>query len=87
MNDIFQQYSQRVMHGGEKTLFCEDKWVNNTPCSIQFPRLYHLSFQKGFIVMKLKQEGWDMIKYRRTLFGETLQLLEEMKTGGWNPVV
>jgi hypothetical protein len=72
VDDIFQQYRQRVMHEGEKALFWEDKWVNNTPRSIQFPRLYHLSFQKGFIVRKLKQEGWDIIKYRRTLFGETL---------------
>jgi hypothetical protein len=80
VDDIFQQYRQRVMHEGEKALFWEDKWVNNTPRSIQFPRLYHLSFQKGFIVRKLKQEGWDMIKYRRTLFGETLQQLEEFKT-------
>jgi hypothetical protein len=66
------------MHGDEKTLFWEDKWVNNTPLSVQFPRLYHLSFQKGFTMRKLKQDGWDIIKFRRTLFGETMQQLEEM---------
>jgi hypothetical protein len=27
----------------------------------------------------LKQQGWDMIQFRRTLFGETLQQWEEMK--------
>jgi hypothetical protein len=45
------------MHGGEKNLFCEDKWVNNAPLSVQFLGLYDLSFQKGFTVKKLKQEG------------------------------
>jgi hypothetical protein len=45
VNDIFQQHRERVMLGGEKTLFWEDKWVNNAPLSVQFPRLYQLSFQ------------------------------------------
>jgi hypothetical protein len=27
----------------------------------------------------LKQQGWDMIQFGRTLFGETLQQWEEMK--------
>jgi hypothetical protein len=44
VNDIFQQYSERVMLGGEKTLFWKDNWVNNAPLSVQFPRLYQLSF-------------------------------------------
>jgi hypothetical protein len=46
INDIFQQYSERVMFGGEKTMFLEDKWVNDAPLVVQFPRLYNLSFQK-----------------------------------------
>jgi hypothetical protein len=53
--------------------------VNNAPLLVQFPRLYQLSFQKGFIVRNLKQQGWDMIQFRRTLFGETLQQWEELK--------
>jgi hypothetical protein len=53
--------------------------VNNAPLSVQFPRLYQLSFQKGFTVRNLKQQGWDMIQFIRTLFGETLQQWEELK--------
>jgi hypothetical protein len=33
------------MLGGEKILFWEDNWVNHAPLSVQFPRLYQLSFQ------------------------------------------
>jgi hypothetical protein len=68
-----------VVLGGEQTLFWEDKWVNNAPLSMQFPKLYHLSLQKGFTMKSLKQQGWDMIKFRRTPFGETLQQWEETK--------
>jgi hypothetical protein len=50
------------MLGGEKTLFWEDNWVNNAPLVVQFSRLYQLSFQKGFTVKRLKQQGWDMIQ-------------------------
>jgi hypothetical protein len=57
VNDIFQQFSERVMVNGEKTLFWEDKWVNNAPLVVQFPRLYQLSFQKGFTVKNQKQQG------------------------------
>jgi hypothetical protein len=61
------------MVNGEKTLFWEDNWVNNAPLAVQFPRLYQLSFQKGFTEKNLKQQGWDMIQFRRTLLGDTLQ--------------
>jgi hypothetical protein len=60
------------MSGGEKILFWEDKWVNDAPLSVQFPRLYHLAFHKGFTVKRLKQHGWGMIQFRRTLIGDTL---------------
>jgi hypothetical protein len=53
--------------------------VNNAPLSVQFPRLYQLSFQKGFTVKNLKQQGWNMIQFRRTLFHETLQQWKELK--------
>jgi hypothetical protein len=65
--------------GGEKTLFWKDNWVNNAPLSVQFPRLYHLCFQKGFTIRSLKQQGWNMIQFRGTLFGETLQQWEDLK--------
>jgi hypothetical protein len=63
----------------EKTLFWEDNWVNNAPLAVQFLRLYQLSFQKGFTVKNLKQQGWDMIRFRRTLLGDTLQQWDTLK--------
>jgi hypothetical protein len=47
--------------------------------AVQFPRLYQLSFQKGFTVKKLKQQGWDMIQFRRTLLGDALQQWDALK--------
>jgi hypothetical protein len=41
--------------------------------------LYQLFFQKGFAVKNLKQQGWNRIQFKRTLFGETLQQWEELK--------
>jgi hypothetical protein len=41
VNAIFEQYSERVMHNGEKTLFWVDKWVNDSPLAVQLLKLYH----------------------------------------------
>jgi hypothetical protein len=79
VNDIFQQFSEKIMVNGEKNLFWEDKWVNNAPLAVQFPRLYQLSFQKGFTVKVLKQQGWSMIQFTRTLLGDTLQQWHALK--------
>jgi hypothetical protein len=38
-----------------------------------------LSFQKGFTIKKLKQQGWDMIQFRRTLLGDALQQWDTLK--------
>jgi hypothetical protein len=38
-----------------------------------------LSFQKVFAVKNLKQQGWNRIQFKRTLFGKTLQQWEELK--------
>jgi hypothetical protein len=38
INDIFQHHSERVMLGGEKTLFWEDKWVNNAGSALQLAK-------------------------------------------------
>jgi hypothetical protein len=41
--------------------------------------LYHTTFQKDITVNKVKNEGWSSIRFRRTLYGETLQQWEELK--------
>jgi hypothetical protein len=44
-----------------------------------FPDYITCLSKKEFTVKNLKQQGWDMIKFRRTFFGETQQQWEEMK--------
>jgi hypothetical protein len=53
--------------------------VNDSPLSVQFPRLYMLSFQKNITVKKAKSEGWEVFQFRRLLYGETLQQWQEVK--------
>jgi hypothetical protein len=91
VNPICQQHCERVTQNGKKTLFWRvtqngkktlfwtDKWVNNSPLAVQFPRLYLLSFQKDITVSKAKNEGWVVFQFRRMLYGETLQQWYEVK--------
>jgi hypothetical protein len=79
VNPIFQQHCERIIKKGEKTLFWTDKWVNNSPLAVQFPRLYLLTFQKDTIVKAAKNEGWGAFQFRRMLYGETLQQWNEVK--------
>jgi hypothetical protein len=71
VNNIFQQHCERITKNGKKTLFWTDSWVNDSPLASQFPRLFHITFQKGITLFKVKDEGWGSIRFRRTLYGET----------------
>ena len=80
VNHTFQQYSSKVMNNGERTLFWEDKCINNTPLAVQFPRLYSITFSKHITVAKVKEEGWGCIRFRRTLWGETATQFASIQT-------
>jgi hypothetical protein len=67
------------MHNGEKTLLWGDKWVNDSPLAVQFPRLCHLTCQKGIIVRRIKQERCGLIRFRRALYGQTSQQWNSLK--------
>jgi hypothetical protein len=79
VNNIFQHHCERITKNGKKTLFWTDSWVNDSPLASQFPRLFHITFQKEITLFKVKGEGWGSIRFRRTLYGETLQQWEELK--------
>jgi hypothetical protein len=79
VNPIFQQHYERITKHGKKTLSWTDKWVNNSSLSAQFHGLYLLTFQKEITMSKVNNEGRDVIRFRRTLYGETLQQWKEMK--------
>ena len=79
VNHTFQQYTEKILNDGGKTLFWEDSWVNNTPLAVQFPRLYNVTFSRFITVADLKREGWGYIRFRRTLFGETAAQLTQMQ--------
>jgi hypothetical protein len=63
VSPIFQQHCERVTKNGEKTLFWTDKWVNDSPLAVQFPRLYLLMFQKNITVKAAKNEGWGVFQF------------------------
>jgi hypothetical protein len=60
VNPIFQQHCERIMKNGKNTLFWTNKWVNNSPLSVQFPRLFLLTFQKEITFSKAKAKGWGV---------------------------
>jgi hypothetical protein len=43
------------------------------PLATRFPRMYNLAFKKCLTVYTVKQEGWGVIRFRRLLYGETLE--------------
>jgi hypothetical protein len=79
VNPIFQQQCERITKNGEKTLFWTDKWVNDSPLAVQFPRLYLLTFQKDITVKTTTSEGWGVFQFRRLLYGETLQQCKKLR--------
>jgi hypothetical protein len=79
VNSIFQQQCERIIKNGRKTLFWTDSWVNNSPLASEFPRLFHITFQKEITLFKVKDGGSGSIRFRRTLYGETHQQWEELR--------
>ena len=65
VNNIFQQFAVRKINNGAKTMFWEDVWVNDSPLALQFPGLSALTFTKMVTVKKVKDEGWEIFRFKR----------------------
>jgi hypothetical protein len=51
----YQQYFYKVVGDGTGISFSNDTWVNGSPLSSQFLRLYNLVFDKKITVSKVLQ--------------------------------
>jgi hypothetical protein len=52
-----------------------DQWVTIT----EFPRLYNVTFTKFITVSRIEDEGWGVVRFRRTLHGETAEQWTNLK--------
>lgn len=58
----------------KQSSFWEDDWIGDKPLNEQYPGLYNITFAKKKITLsKVKHQGWDGIKFRRTLHGDKLR--------------
>ena len=64
------------MGNGCNARFWEDPWIGNVPLSVKFSRLYNLQFSSGITLAKVFTDGWNCIRFRRTLVGEIALVME-----------
>lgn len=62
-------------------MFWEDSWLEGRPLTSQFPALYNITLSKNISLAMIKEHGWGVIKFRRTLFGEKLRDWDKIKQG------
>lgn len=65
--------SQKRLGMAKKNLFWEDSWCGGRPLNLQFPALYNITHTRHITLAKLKEKGWDTIKFRRSLHGDKLR--------------
>ena len=75
----FYKYVRKNIGDGLNTRFWEDLWIGDTPLKLKFARLYSLTFRAGFAVAKVLKDDWVNVRFRRTLYGETLDQCNELK--------
>lgn len=67
------------MDNGERRRFWEDTCVGSVPFAQKYRRLYDMTFSKNITVAEVINGGWDRIVFRRTLWGDTLSLWENLR--------
>lgn len=60
-------------------MFWSDVWLGEKPLSVQFPRLFLLTFSNNFTVAKALSDNMSLIRFRRVLWGETADMWYELK--------
>ena len=78
VKDSSYRCCQRVVGDGRKTRFCEDVWLRDKPLCLVFPRLYNLTFCRHVTVAKVFSQDFDCIRFRRCLYGETLEIWNKL---------
>lgn len=78
IREIFYRYCRKEVRNGKNTCFWEDWWVGDSPLKVTYSRLYNLTERNFITVETVRKEGWGCFKFRRYLWGDTLQLFMEM---------
>lgn len=79
IKDLFLSFCKKTVGNGKNILFWEDCWLGSKPLNLQFPDLYDLTFSKKITLAKVKNLGWDCIKFKRTLYGDRLKTWGDIK--------
>lgn len=76
VGDIVYQLCKKSLGDGRNTRFWEDWWVDDKSLKLPYARLYLLSFDHNISLWlnfaKAIQEGCGGVRFRRTLYGESL---------------
>lgn len=79
VEDLFQQLCRWKLGDGHSVRFWEEVWVDDKTSKDAYPRLYLLSFDHDIIVVEALQKGWGGFTFRRTLYGESLEMWRNLK--------
>ena len=78
--DYFLRFCRKVVGNGKRTRFWEDLWLGDIPLCQRFSRLYNLTLSKNVLIAEVFETNWTNIKFRRTLWGETAAMWQELQT-------
>lgn len=73
IKDQFLRFCKTIIGDRVKTRFWKDIWLGDTSLAQEYPSLYNLTLSKNIIVGDVFNEGWDVITFRRTLWGKNLR--------------
>jgi hypothetical protein len=79
IKDLFYKYCRKNIGNGKPTSSWFDTWLGDLPLSVQFKRLFDLSFDKKINVEKVINSNFSMLTFRRSLVGDTTNMLDEIK--------
>jgi hypothetical protein len=74
VKDMFYKLCRRKLGNGLRTRFWEDIWWRDKSLSETFPNLYAICVSRDVTVAEVINSNCEVLKFRRTLVGDNLQL-------------
>lgn len=75
----FYQHVKRKIGDDKNTRFWEDWWVGSKPLKEAYPSMYFTCFDHNISVAEAIEKGWHNFSFRKTLYGESLDLWDNLK--------